>query len=81
MRLCLLKTDLIGLRTKSDYKGRLVQKPSLSAFRIVLICLSQLQTRGASHFQAFPAIYSIYGTVTEKSANFDIVFAKILVVK
>jgi hypothetical protein len=51
---CLLKTDLIGLKTKSDSKGQLVQKLSLSAFRIVLICLSQLQTRGANHFQAFP---------------------------
>ncbi len=32
-------------------------------------------------FKHFRAIYSINGTVTEKSAKFDIVFAKILVVK
>ena len=32
-------------------------------------------------FKHFRAIYSIYGTVTQKSANFDIVFAKISVVK
>ena len=53
MRRSLFKTGLIDLRTESDSKGRLVQKPSLSAFRIVLIHLSQLQTHGASHFARF----------------------------
>ena len=32
-------------------------------------------------FKHFRAIYSIHGTVTQKSANFDIVIVKILVVK
>jgi len=32
-------------------------------------------------FKHFRAIYSIYGTVTQKSANFDIFFEKILAVK
>jgi hypothetical protein len=32
-------------------------------------------------FKHFRAIYSIYGTVTQKSANFDTFFEKILAVK
>ena len=32
-------------------------------------------------FKHFRAIYSLYGTVTQKSANFDIFFEKILAVK
>ena len=81
-QLCLFNWFGLGpLRIKSDSKRPARAETQLKRFQNLVNLFESVANSWSKPFSKIPRDHSFYGTVTQKSANFDIFFAKTYVVK